>query len=207
MCVDVIILTCSSKIGGRCVAGIDNDGNWVRLVSNDQHSNGAIPRNMLYYENGGYCQPLDVVRVPIIGALPSVHQPENILVDRTKKWRKLGVSSLDRILQLHPAEHHTLIYGSTSPFATESDLSLIHYSLILIEVSSLRTYIVETTNGPRTRASFLYNGHSYSNISVTDPDYFDSHRCGYIGNSILVISIPDEPIPPEQYYKFIAKIY
>ena len=41
--VEMVVLTKSAKNGGHCVAGIDVDtGNWVRLVSNDLNTHGAL---------------------------------------------------------------------------------------------------------------------------------------------------------------------
>ena len=50
----IIIMTESSKFSGKCVAGIDvNTGRWVRLVSDDEETHGAIANRALYYQDGG----------------------------------------------------------------------------------------------------------------------------------------------------------
>mgnify|MGYP007105586249 CR=1 FL=1 len=43
---EAVILTRSSKIGGYCVAGVDiHTGEWVRFVSDDAKTHGALSRN------------------------------------------------------------------------------------------------------------------------------------------------------------------
>ena len=82
----MVVLTKSAKNGGHCVAGIDVDtGNWVRLVSNDLNTHGALSDQDMQYQDRSYCTPLDIVSVPIIKACPSQYQPENILIDHYGK--------------------------------------------------------------------------------------------------------------------------
>lgn len=41
--IKMVVLTKSSKYGKNCVAGINLvNGNWVRLVTNDESSHGAV---------------------------------------------------------------------------------------------------------------------------------------------------------------------
>lgn len=79
----VAILTMSSKNGGYCVAGVDvKNGDWIRLVSDNVYTHGALSSDDIKYKSGGYCKPLDVVQVPIIRYTPLEYQPENVLIDR-----------------------------------------------------------------------------------------------------------------------------
>ena len=81
-CVDVAILTKSAKNGGYCVAGIDMDTRqWIRLVSSDANSCGALFSQDLQYKDGTYCEPFDIARIPILGKHPHVYQPENVLIN------------------------------------------------------------------------------------------------------------------------------
>lgn len=65
----VAILTRSSKFGGYCVAGVDlNTGEWVRFVSSDAQTHGALSRRDITYEDRSICNPLDVVLVDVVGA-------------------------------------------------------------------------------------------------------------------------------------------
>ncbi len=86
---EVVILTMSSKNHGYCVAGIDlQNGEWIRLVSDDADTHGALSKEDVRYSDGGCCKPLDVVRVAIDQYTPIEHQPENALIDSTKYLKK-----------------------------------------------------------------------------------------------------------------------
>lgn len=48
-----LVLTKSSKYSGYCVAGIDcKSGNWIRLITEDLQSHGAVGAEDLIYKNG-----------------------------------------------------------------------------------------------------------------------------------------------------------
>lgn len=80
-----LVLTKSSKFSGYCVAGIDcKSGNWVRLITEDLQSHGAVGAEDLIYKNGRECQNLDIIKVPILSATNDVLQPENVLIDTSK---------------------------------------------------------------------------------------------------------------------------
>ena len=52
MIVRMVVLTKSSKFGEYCVAGINYDtGKWVRLVSTDETTHGAITLEDLHLKN------------------------------------------------------------------------------------------------------------------------------------------------------------
>lgn len=206
---EVVILTRSSKNGGFCVAGVDlRTGEWVRFVSEDEQSHGALSRLDITYENQQICKPLDIVSVDVIRPEPSLHQPENYLINSRKYWIKRGEYSLSDVLNVHPAEVRQYIYENTNAFVDEYEIDNIDYSLILAYVSSLT--IIQTTNiynQPRTKAQFFYNGKWYDNISVTDPYYYTVQNGTSFDKAYLVISLPDSPCPGTCYYKFIAKVF
>ena len=57
-----LVLTKSSKYSGYCVAGIDcKSGNWIRLITEDLQSHGAVWAEDLIYKNGRECQILDII--------------------------------------------------------------------------------------------------------------------------------------------------
>jgi len=107
---EVVILTMSSKNKKYCIAGIDTcSGEWVRLVSNDEESHGALSKKDVEYKDRTYCQPLDVVKISIIEEAPLKYQPENVLINTEKWWEKIGEFTIDDLLELHPPKV-TLIY-------------------------------------------------------------------------------------------------
>ena len=206
---EVAILTRSSKFGGYCVAGVDlNTGEWVRFVSNDAQTHGALSRRDITYEDRSICNPLDVVLVDVVGAAPLAHQPENYLIDSRKYWRKTGECKISDVLGVHPAEVRPYLYGNLSPFVDGEEIDSIGYSLTLVRVSSLIISLTTNIyNKPKTKASFVYNGKWYNNMSVTDPDFYSVPNSTRFANAYVVISLPDTPFPEDCYYKFVAQIY
>ena len=189
---EVVILTMSSKNHGYCVAGIDlQNGEWIRLVSDDADTHGALSKEDVRYSDGVCCKPLDVVRVAIDQYTPIEHQPENALIDSTKYL-------------IHPAEYHDVLLGNQYAYITEAGIYKVSESLILVKVSDL------TINHPSewsTKASFTYRGMQYSNMAVTDPEYYTEPNNHHVNKAILVISLPDSPQNDKYYNKFVAKIF
>lgn len=197
---DIVVLTKSAKHGGNCVAGIDvNTGEWVRPVK----ANGPILNSDMSCSNGYVCEPLDVVRIPFIAPRPNGCQTENEEIDTSRTWNYLGTCTLGDVLRIHPAEDDPDIFGNYRCTLYEDEKNKLSFSLMLVEVTDLEFYTVEETG--KTKANFRYNGHRYSNISVTDRDYFgceNSFECAH-----LVMSIPNETPPGYYYFKFIAKVF
>lgn len=201
---EVVILTVSSKNRNYCVAGIDtSNGEWIRLVSDDEESHGALSKDDIRYEDRTYCQPLDVVKIPIIEETPLEYQPENVLIDTEKWWKKTGECTIDDLLELHPAESHTYLLGNQYAYITEARIGTVGHSLILVKVKNL------TISHPaerKTKATFTYKGDQYNDVAVTDPDFYNMPTT-YYKKALLVMSLPDTPFPENKYFKFIAKIF
>lgn len=206
---EVAILTRSSKFKNYCVAGVDiNTGEWVRFVSDNEQAHGALSAYDISYADGRICKPLDIVLVDVVGAAPLVLQPENYLIDSHEYWRKTGECTLSDVLAVHPAEVRSYIYGNTYPYVDGEEIDSIGYSLTLVRVSSLTISQTINFNGqPKTKASFIYNGKWYSNMSVTDPEFYSVPNGTRFANAHLVISLPETPFPDDCYYKFVAQIY
>ena len=201
----VAILTMSSKNGGYCVAGVDvNNGNWIRLVSDVVYTHGALSNNDIKYQNGRYCRPLDIVEVPIIRSMPLEYQPENVLIDTKKYWKKIDTILLEDILEIHPPEYHDVLLGNQYSYITEAGIGKVGHSLILVKVTGLTIF---HPNERSTKATFTYNNTQYNDISVTDPDYYSVQNRWYTKNAILVMSLPESLYNGNYYYKFVAKIF
>ena len=207
--IEAVILTKSVKNGGYCVAGINVQTNqWVRFVSNDIASHGALFDKDMQYEDESYCKILDVVRIPILNNFPSEHQPENVLIDDKVYWEKTREISVPKLLEMHPPEQHDLLLGNENFYITESEIDTVGHSLILVEVKNL---VITHPREHSTKATFKYRFNKYKNMSITDPDFYDTPDQTNICKAILVMSLPDAPyIMPNlepRYYKFIAKIF
>lgn len=203
----LILLTKSSKFSGYCVAGIDcESGNWVRLVTKDLQSHGAVKANNLNYENGRQCQILDVIRVPIINAVNDRLQPENVLLDTSKVICLVGNATMKDVLKIHPDEIRTFILGNKYSYITEAKVGELGYSLTLVKVNHLLIKHVSNLDGdPKTKADFTYQGERYENISVTDSRFYLAADERRYEEAYLVISI-GTPYNG-RYYKFVSAIY
>jgi hypothetical protein len=74
---EILVLASSKKLGGRCIAGINQQGEWVRPVS-------GRPQGLLKAEcglEGRWPEVLDVVRFGYVERLDEPAQPENVLLD------------------------------------------------------------------------------------------------------------------------------
>lgn len=203
----LVIMTESSKFSGKCVAGINVDnGKWVRLVSDDKETHGAIANSDLYYQDGGKCEVLDIVDVPVIEECGDDIQPENVLLDTSKYIKYVGMASLKDVLKIHPVETRKDILGNQYSYISAQRVSTIGYSLTLVEVQDLEIVQVENPNGrPKTKVNFTYQGYFYTYMSVTDPRFYSVMNGTIYSRAILVVSI-GTPFN-EKYYKFVSKIF
>jgi hypothetical protein len=206
----VVILTKSSKYKNYCVAGINVDtGSWVRLVTNDKESHGALSYQNLLYSNGSLVDILDVVEVSIIKPKPSLIQPENVLIDTSTPLIKRGIIPLSDVLEIHPPEIHKTLLGNDSYYLSPAEINNINHSLTLIDASNC-IFSRQTNSYGKTKIKmdFYYNRKYYSNISVTDPLYYQVQDQFRLRRALLVLSLPDDDWSRENgYYKFIAKIF
>ena len=202
----VIVLTKSSKHGGLCVAGIDaENGQWIRLVSNNSSTHGALMYEDIIYEDGSEMQILDIVDVEIIGKENNPIQPENYIINSNFYFKLRGRSELRDVLTLHPCEKLPAILGNYNCYVPETDIGKVGYSLTMIQVKNLFIHQVHNPSGaPKTKASFFYNGYNYSRMPVTDSKFYSVSDGKYYSEAILIMSI-GTPYN-SNYYKFIAAI-
>lgn len=214
---DILLLTKSAKNGGLCVAGIDiQTKQWIRLVSSDTESDGAISKQFMQKDRNGY--PIffsktiaghrisfpKVVRVWLKQACPNSAQKENFLIDETEKFYFLRKTDLDEIQKY--TDNDQFIYGNTSSFVEENELSFNGSSLKMFSVENLRIYRKTDAAGKHhSRASFCYNNLKYLDIRVTDGDFFEIDDATF-SKALIVVSLPHETFNGK-YYKFIAKIF
>ena len=198
---DIVILTKSAKHGKFCVAGIElKTGDWIRLVSSDDDTDGALSNYDMRLLNGGICEPLDLVRVEIEKAVPEKCQTENHLVVYGKRWVKLDELTIEEVVEVHNPTKRPFVFGNNLSYI--SGIDYMKYSLLLVEAENINVYNNEF--GSR-KADFEYNTHCYRGVSVTDPEYYDM-KDHTIKKAYIVVSIPNKDYNGK-YYKFIAKIF
>lgn len=203
----MVVLTKSSKYGKNCVAGINlANGGWVRLVTNDESSHGAVADEDLICQDGNIVQVLDIIDAPILGACNTEIQPENVLLDLGTYIEIVGKMSIEEVLKFHPLESRSDILGNIYPYITETRVGSVGYSLTIVEVNDLEIVQEENLAGkPKTKINFNYNGKQYKNISVTDEKFYYAKNGTRYNKAILVVSI-GTPYN-NRYYKFVSAIY
>lgn len=203
----MVVLTRSSKYGKNCVAGIDLvNGSWVRLVTNDESSHGAVSDEDLVCEDGNSVQVLDVIDAPVLGACNDEIQPENVLLDLDTYIEIVGKMAIEDVLNIHPLESRSNILGNIYPYITDARVETVGYSLTIVEVNDLEIVQEENPSGkPKTKVKFFYNGNEYENMSVTDENFYSAENGTKYDRAILVVSI-GTPYN-NKYYKFVSAIY
>lgn len=203
----MVVLTKSSKYGKNCVAGINlASGGWVRLVTNDESSHGAVSDEDLICEDGKSVQVLDVIDAPILEACNTEIQPENVLLDLDTYIDIVGKMTIEEVLSIHPLEVRDNILGNIYSYITEARVGSVGYSLTIVEVDDLEIVQEENLDGKiKTKVNFKYNDTQYEDISVTDKDFYSVENGTQYDNAILVVSI-GTPYNGK-YYKFVSAIY
>lgn len=176
----IVCLANSRKHSGRCVAGkevlVKGYGDWIRPVS--ARPSAEISEEEERYEDGTTADVLDVIKIPVIGATPTLHQSENCVIDADYYWVKKGQISWPDLKQLvdQPKplwiNNDSTYYGLNDRVKVELAAKLKN-SLMLIEPEDLTIKVL--TEGKefgnprrRVRAEFTHVGTKYSLI-VTDP--------------------------------------
>lgn len=201
---EIVIMTKSSKNGHYCIAGIDvRTCEWIRLVSDNEESAGAIPSEILQYEDGSKCQPLDIVSVVVCAIDNKSVQSENYLLHSDLK--KVKTMDLEEVIRLKPPETQGKIFENYNYKLTAEEAQQISYSLVWAKVENLSLYTPKSDR-PRTKASFLFSDNTYSNMSVTDPEFYNKDTKYNI--AYLVLSIPQNGFGDyNEYFKFVSKIF
>ena len=176
----IVCLACSRRASGRYVVGrelLENGyGGWIRPVS--ARPSGEISLEERCYESGIAPQILDVIEIPMIGAVPHAYQTENHLIDAAYYWTKKGALAWTDLADLAErpvslwvngdSTHHGMNDRMNQALASQSTSSIL-----LIEPDSLNIQVrieVGMFENPtrRARADFWYQKTHY-NFAITDP--------------------------------------
>ncbi len=212
----IICLTISRKIGGKCVAGKEETtGRWIRPVS--RFETEELYSSHITCENGKQVDKLDVVEIPFLEEVPKVYQPENMLIDDTKKWKIVNsYEKNDSILDALCDNPETLFANSTDRVSLEYlEENPISNSLLFVKPEKISFSKKRSVTGKlQVRANIIYNEENY-NLSVTDID-FESAIKSYKemdmldeieviqGNTYLCVSL-GEPFRGD-CYKLVASV-
>jgi len=154
----IVILANSRKLSGRCVAGKDEYGNWIRLTKN-----GHNPIPISEAINYGMLKVLQVEGIISRPSRQFNYHSENANYTRATSINDLDIETVDRLLD-HPED----IFGTGKQVA-ELEVQNLNESLLLVEVSDFTIYVKNGGQYPdKLRGKFTYNGTMYSDIAVTD---------------------------------------
>ena len=210
MKIDAVLMAKSTMWGKFCTAGIDiHSGMWVRFVGYGD-GDPLDDSQMMFLNDGGSCEPLDVARVRVAKRVPDKNHTEDCMIERDG-WLRLGRMTIQEVLQTHPEEEYRYIYGNDREYLTEKEMQekRFRYSLILVRAENLVLRFERNRKGKvRAIAEFIHHGRAYSKIRVTDTEYEpeEIREDQRIGDAFLVMSMPVKPFRG-RYYKLIAKIF
>jgi len=154
----IVILANSRKLSGRCVAGKDAEGNWIRLTKGGHL---AVPKSeAVNYPLTGVVEVEDLTNTP---SREYNFHTENSVYSRTRYIGNLRRDLIEGYLD-EPED----IFG-TGRCLTEEEAQDLDYSLLFVEVQNLCLYYRDYGQyGYKLRGDFEYNGETYTDISVTD---------------------------------------
>lgn len=159
--IEMLCLANSWKYGGRCVAGVQNDGSWIRPVSDTE--DGSLNGNSCLMRGGRPVRVLDVVRLRVQSPDPRPHQPENWIVtdDEWVLLRSRNVHEVSEFLDSVTVQGPSL-FGTTTERVTWSQIqeSESNPSLALVKAQRPRFHWSQS-NPTQRRASFALGGVSY----------------------------------------------
>ena len=192
--IKVAILTKSNKRRydnnyGFCVSGIDESGEWIRLVADKEGdslpSNTGIEVGQVISVNGEWA--------------PLVYQTENFVLDDFVIVHDNYYQYMNRLKQ----ENEEGIFGNTANQVSISEMQRINGTLRLIAVEELGIYWEGID--PKCKVRFKYDGTHYEGMAMTDPKSYTRKGSGakQLGKAHIVISLPNQPA----YNKFVAAIF
>ena len=172
----IVCLANSRKNGGRCVAGLEWDGeqagDWIRPVSNLR--DGRLRKGWLE-QNGGNPALLSKIKMSLSGPEASEHQPENWLFDEADKWLHFGPvrwdelhKMADPVADLWGLGHETK-HGKNNKIDPDEkiDRTLRLVKVPALHVSVFWNWVKRGKGGTEVWAKFRYNHNDYR-LKVTD---------------------------------------
>lgn len=206
---NIIILTKSVKHSGYCIAGIDYEtGEWIRLVSSNTLTEGAVPEEQLKLNNGKDLDIYDIICVDIIKSVATLVQPENHLYNEQKKWVYNGKSNLQEVIKKHGYDSPSFVFVNSDRRLDEDTIFNGSPSLLLLNIQN-GEFFIKTFESQKIQINFWYNGRDYRYIKVTQTDLKNSFRGRNDGtyplhSHSIVFSLTDKYVD-NKYYKVVAQ--
>lgn len=206
---EIIILTKSAKINGFCVAGIDiTNGQWIRLVSDDENGEGAVAREDLTFEDGTQAEIFDLVAVEC-EPVATYSQAENYLYDKTHCWTKIRTMNRTEAFSYCRLNNSPFIFVNRKRSLDENEVN--GESLMLAEINNIIIKVVCEYDRKKWKVDFEYNGISYFDISVGDINirnrYNDCGEYQVTDKHWAVFSLTGKFEITGKYYKMLAQLF
>ncbi len=207
----IIILTKSKKHSGYCVAGIDFEtGEWIRLVSSDIETEGAVPNETLQLSNGETLEIYDIITCRLLKSCGTMVQPENWLYDEKVKWKKIGKSNLNEVVRKHGYDSMNCIFESEDTKLPAEWQFCGNPSLCLLKVEDASVW-VKTFEKKSISLNFTYKGIQYNYMRISQIDMLDYYKnktdnLYKLGTISVVFSLTDRYYFNGKYYKVVAQI-
>jgi len=206
----IICLANSYKYNGRCIAGLNKAGQWVRPVSSSKKR--AIDKETRIID-GSEPQILDILEIPLHAHGPVEGcQPENKLL-KDGQWKKLGQVRPKDLLKyceddsvvLHNNLDHVRAscFGMIPSYGWKS-LQLVHNKNVVFEQ--------DENNKAKWRANFINSKGNALSLRLTDPATCERLERGENINKdcLLTVSMASGWSPDKQTakrcYKFVAGV-
>lgn len=177
----MVVLACSKKWGGRCVAGISRQTQaWLRPVTDSPHRELSSRH---YRVDGRTIEPLDIVRIEYGENLDDPAQPENVEVG-ISPWQLCGrvdPSDAAEVLSPHLVDGPALLGNRGGAVPEKEALRGMEASLALVRPERPEFSLEPPWPGkmrPRPRVRFRLGGKGYD-LALTD--YFVAPRLAKAG--------------------------
>lgn len=209
---DIIVLAKSTKhYPNFCIAGIDvHTGEWVRPISDNIATEGAVPPEDILCEDGSAVQILDIVKINFIQHCPSDAQSENFLYDKNIPWKKIGTTTLQNVISQYGTDNDNYIFANSRKDLSDNELS--GKSLMLVKIQN--PFInIKTFERKKFQLCFDYNNSHYDYIRIEDSSIvkrFMSYKDGNysLGNDVYaVFSLTGRYEKTGKFYKMVAHLF
>lgn len=213
----LVCLANSRKQSGRCIAGKELTGAWVRPVSDRPKQ--EVSEEERQYKDGRDPRVLDIMDVPLRYHHPNSYQSENWLLDPDQHWMLVGRAKWNDLNAL--ADQPEKLWGNQSSTSAglndrvgHADADRLTSSLYLIrpERVVLRVFAPGAAFGNskrRVQADFWHRGVNYR-LWLTDPLVEQKYLAGkdgsyQIGECFATVSL-GEPHEDGFCYKLVAAL-
>ncbi len=213
----IVIMGKSAKMYNYCVAGFSvDDAKWSRPVSCNPAIQEAVPRNAMFYSDGSRVQTFDIVEIQCADKPPdNLIQPENFYYDESYRWKKVGETSLEKILNWRGFDScESIFYNnerSVSPDYIKTQNA--RKSLLLLPITNLTVKVERYDDYPKYYANFNYMGKRYWRFSVGDIEVRDYHKDKAFGEyhfrdkAIAIFSLTNPFYLDNKCYKMLAHVF